>query len=172
MRYKVVPEPRGVAFLESARRAVPLVPDAVEDCCRRLTEATAISSRDAARDWLAFLEALELVEETPRGYRRRRNDLASGGSDADAADEAKLAVAFERRVFGAREVLDALESHGPLTADGAFEHLRERVPRWERERRPDWKDTWRERTRRLLEWSVAFELAARADGRYRIAERS
>ncbi|WP_436926991.1 hypothetical protein [Halosimplex amylolyticum] len=156
MRYKVVPPVRDREFLEAAQRAVPLVPGTVEDCCIRLVDETSAPSRDAAREFLTFLQALELVEETPRGFRRRRVEVA----DADLADT------FERRVFGASELLDALRIDGPLTADEAFEALREAVPRWERDRHTDWVAEWRQRTERLLDWSVVFGLAERENGRY------
>ena len=44
MRFKVAPEPRDLAFLGSARRAVPLVPGTVEDCCSRLVERTDVAA--------------------------------------------------------------------------------------------------------------------------------
>ena len=156
MRYKIVPAPRDREFLAAAHRALPLVPGTVEDCCLRLVDETAAPSRDAAREYLTFLQALELVAETSRGYKRRRVDL----------DDAGLGDAFERRVFGAREVLDALRFDGPLTADEAFEAIREAVPRWERDRHRAWESEWRERTERLLDWSVTFELASRDGDRY------
>lgn len=159
MRFKVVPEPRDVAFLESAQRAVPLVPGTVEDCCIRMVDRTAAPSRDAAREYLTFLEALELVEETDRGYRRLRVDVG----DAD------LGEAFERRVFGAAEVLDALTENGESTVEEAFDALREHVPRYERDRHPDWEAEWRERTRRLLAWAETFGLVTREGDVYRPA---
>lgn len=157
MRYKIVPEPRSVDFLADAQRAVPLVPGTVEDCCVRLVDRTAAPSRDAAREYLTFLQALELVAETPRGFRRRRVEL----------DRDRLAESFNGRVFGARELLDALTDAEALTTDQAFDRLREHVPRWERERHTDWKREWRERTERLLAWSEVFGLAERTDDGYR-----
>jgi hypothetical protein len=157
VRYKIVPPVRDRAFLAAAQRALPLVPGTVEDCCLRIVDETAAPSRDAAREYLTFLQALELAEETPRGFRRRRVD----------ADEAALAEAFEDRVFGASELLGALREAGSLTADEAFAELRETVPQWERDRHTDWAAEWRERTERLLDWSVAFGLAARDGDRYR-----
>jgi len=156
VRYKIVPAPRDREFLAAAQRALPLVPGTVEDCCLRLVDETAAPSRDAAREYLTFLQALELVAETDRGYKRRRVDL----------DDADLGDAFERRVFGASEVLDALRAGGSLTADEAFEAIRDAVPRWERDRHADWESEWRERTERLLDWSVAFGLASRDGDRY------
>lgn len=172
MRYKVVPRPidpdaagprdrdaDGSARLdavEAVHEALPLVPDSVEDCCVRVVDRTGVPSRDVAREWITFLEALELAEETPRGYRRRRTE----------PDPTALADAFERRVFGARELLEALAQTGSLTAEAAFEHFRAAVPEWERDRHPDWEAEWRERTRRLLAWSEAFGLVERDGDRY------
>lgn len=157
MRYKIVPPVQDAAFLEAAQRAVPLVPGSVEDCCLRLVDETAAPSRDTAREYLTFLEALELVEESERGYRRRRIE----------PEEQDLADAFERRVFGASELLDALRTDGPQTADGAFESIRDVVPQWERDRHTDWEAEWRDRTGRLLEWCVTFELATTDGSEYR-----
>jgi len=157
VRYKVAPEPRDIAFLEDAQRAVPLVPETVEDCCARLIERTDVDTREAAREYLTFLQALELVAETPRGYERERVD----------PEQAALADAFERRVFGARELLDALTEAGPLTTDEAFERLREHVPHWERERHTDWEQEWRGRTERLLAWAAVFGIVERVGDRYR-----
>lgn len=143
---------------------MPLVPDSVDDCCSRLIDATDVSSRVRAREYVTFLRALELVEETPRGYRRR---------DVEP-DRADLADAFERRVFGVRELLDALETAADdaLTADEAFEELRHAVPRWERERHGGWEREWRDRTERLLEWGVVFDLVERTGEGYRATDRS
>jgi hypothetical protein len=160
VRYKIVPEPRDREFLAAAHRAVPLVPGTVEDCCLRILDETTAPSRDAAREYLTFLEALELVAETDRGYRRRRVDPA----------EADLGEAFRRRVFGAAELLDALAEEGSLTAEEAFAALREHVPRYERDRHTDWTAEWRERTRRLLAWSVVFGLAVDDGDRCRPAD--
>jgi len=57
MRYKPVPEPRGVDALLAVRDAVLLVPGTVEDCCTRIRDRTGIASRDAAREWLTFCRA-------------------------------------------------------------------------------------------------------------------
>jgi hypothetical protein len=160
VRYKIVPPVRDRAFLAAAQRAVPLVPGTVEDCCLRIVDETDAPSRDAAREYLTFLQALELVAETDRGFERRRVD----------AEEADLADAFERRVFGASELLDALREAESLTVEAAFEKLRERVPRWERDRHSDWEAEWRERTERLLAWSVEFGLATRRGERYRATD--
>ncbi|WP_235728468.1 hypothetical protein [Halosimplex carlsbadense] len=154
-----MPPVRDPAFLAAAQRAVPLVPGTVEDCCLRIVDETDAPSRDAAREYLTFLEALELVEETSRGFERRRVDV-------EAVD---LGDAFERRVFGAHELLDALREAESLTVEEAFDELREHVPRWERDRHTDWEAEWRERTERLLNWCVTFDLAVRDGDRYRPA---
>lgn len=159
MRFKVVPEPRDVD-LAAVQRAVPLVPDPVEDCCTLICDRTGIPGRDTAREWLTFAQALELVEETDQGFKRTRRE----------PDPDHLADAFRRRVFGAREVLTSL-GDGPRTVDEAFEDLRGSVPEWERDRHTDWEAEWRERTRRLLAWSARFGLAERSDDRYRLADR-
>lgn len=92
------------------------------------------------------------------GFARTRDDLAKG----------VVAERFRRGVFGAREVLEELESAGaPLSTEEAFERVEPDVPQWERHRDPDWRDTWRERVARLLEWSVLLGLAERPDGEYR-----
>jgi hypothetical protein len=143
VRYKVVPEPRDRETLEVVHETLPLVPDSVEECCIRTVDRTTVRSRDAAREWVTFLRALGLAERTPRGFRRVRTDV----------DREALAGTFRRRVFGAREVLAALDDAGELTPDGAFDHLWPAVPAWERDRHTDPEAEWRERTRRLLEWA-------------------
>lgn len=166
MRFKVVPEPRPPAFLERARLAMPLVPGDEDDCCARLMAETDIAARDAAREWITFLRALGLVAEADGGYYRTREDV----------DDATLARRFRERIHPAAEVLDALADAGagaeagtPLDADAVFERVVDEVPQWERARRSDWEAVWRERVGRILEWAVAFDLAARADGGYRPA---
>ena len=149
MRYKIVPEPRGLDTLSAVHRALPLVPERVEDCCARVVDRTDVLARDDAREWLTFLQALELAEETPRGFRRVRTD----------PETAELADAFRRRVYGAEEFLTALEETGPVTAGETFDRLRSSVPEWEWERHADPEREWRDRTRRLLAWSVEFGLA-------------
>jgi len=160
MRYKVVPEPVDHDLLVAVRDAVPLVPGSVEDCCTRIRDRTALPSRERAREWLTFCEALELVASTDRGYHRHR----------ETPDRAALADRFRHRVFGAGEVLDALAAaDGPLGARATFEAVGPAVPRWERERSPDWEGEWADRVRRLLEWGVVFGCVERAAGGYRRA---
>lgn len=177
-RFKPVPPaPDDLAAVAAAREAVPLVPGTEADCCGRIQSALGLPARDDARTWLTFLRALGLVRETDAGFVRVREGDAGDGdagpaSDGDvgaASDGDALAAAFRERVFGAREVLAALDdADGPLSADEAFEHVRGMVPEWERRRDPaGWEDRWRERVRRLLAWAALLGLAERADGGYR-----
>lgn len=157
MRYKIVVEPVSYDLLLAARDALPLVPGSVEDCCGRIRDRTTIPSRDAAREWLTFLQALGLAAETDRGFYRVRED----------PEEEALAEAFLDGVFGAREIRDALGgANGPLTASEVFDRIREIVPRWERDRRQDWESEWAARIERLLEWGVVFGIFERREGGY------
>ena len=162
MRFKPVPDPpASLDAVAAARRAVPLVPDSEDDCCARLRRRRDLPDRGTARTWLAFLRALELVEETDSGYRRVRTE--------PTPDD--LRTAFRERVFGASETLDVLESaDGPLSPGAVFDRLRGRVPTWERHRDPQWEGRWRDRTERILDWFVLLEIAERADGGYVVSE--
>src|SRR6056297_3839920 len=146
MRYKVAPDPEdGRDTLAAAHRAVPLVPGSTDDCCARLQSRLDLTTREDAREWLAFLDALGLATETDRGYERVQTD-----PDADA-----VGTAFREHVFGAREILNALgAAEAPVTAGEAFAEIRPIVPTWERNRHDDWEQVWRERTSRLLEWAA------------------
>jgi hypothetical protein len=157
MRYKVVPSPASHDLLVAVHGALPLVPGSVEDCCVRIRDGTAVGSRDAAREWLTFLQALGLAAETGRGFHRVRGDV----------DRATLADAYLAGVFPARELRDALAAAGrPLSAAALFERVREAVPRWERDRDPDWEREWRRRVGLALEWGVAFGVFESRDGGY------
>jgi hypothetical protein len=157
MRFKLVPEPPdATARLAAAQRAVPLVPGTEDDCCARLTRRLDLPSRDVARTWLTFLRALELVEERDAGFVRRAQDPTTE----------HLRRVFVDRVYGAREVLDVLGSE-PRDADAVFERFEERVPEWEHYKDPaGWRETWRERVGRLLEWAVLLGLADRRQEGY------
>jgi hypothetical protein len=160
MRYKTAPGPVELidtGTLEAAHTALPLVPEDVEDCCARVVERTAVPDRDHAREWITFMEALGLADETPRGYRRVRADV-----DPEAMGEP-----FSANVFGVAELLGALETGESQTVADAFDALRPTVPEWERDRHDDWEAVWSDRVERLLAWSVALGLAVREDGRYR-----
>lgn len=168
-KFKPVPEPVGsLEELTEARRAVPLVPDAEDDCCARLQRRLELSSRRDAEAWLTFLRALGLVERTSRGYARTRDD----------ADEAALEAALRERVVGADDVLDAATemdaaieanaeaeegAEGAAPVDAVFERVRETVPEWERRRHDDWEAVWRDRTERLLGWAALFGVDGVAD---------
>lgn len=156
MRYKVVPEPRSVEFLRDVQAALPLVPGSVEDCCSRIRDRTDLQSRDEAREYLTFAQALGLAAEGERGYHRTRAEGSNEG----------LANGFRERVFGAREVLESLDD-GPKSVEEGFAAIRDAVPNWERDRHSDWEAEWRERTERLLEWGVEFGLLERTDDGYR-----
>jgi hypothetical protein len=160
MRYKTAPGPVGLVgldVLDAAHRALPLVPEEVDDCCARVVERTAVPDRDHARGWITFLQALGLAEETSRGYRRVRT-----GVDPEA-----LAEPFTENVFGVADLLTVLETGESQTAEEAFDSLRPTIPEWERDRHADWEAVWLDRVERLLAWSVAFGLAGRDGDRYR-----
>lgn len=158
MKFKIVPEPRTVAFVADAQRALPLVPGSENDCCARLLDRTELAARDEAREWVTFLRALGLAEKTESGYRRLRRDPVSDD----------LAARFREHVFGADAVLDVLDgTDEPLDVEAVYERFRDAVPNWERYRRADWDEEWRERVGRLLGWTVLFDLAERVDGAYR-----
>jgi len=160
MRYKTAPGPVelvGVDALGSTHSALPLVPETVDDCCARVVERTAVPSRDDAREWITFLEALGLAEETSRGYRRVRGTLAPEA----------LAEPFTENVFAVAELLSALETGESQSVGEAFDTLRPTIPEWERDRHADWEAVWTDRVERLLAWAAAFGLAVREDGRYR-----
>jgi hypothetical protein len=151
MRFKVVPPVRDVGFLREVADAVPLVPGREDDCCTRIRDRTAVPARDAAREWLTFCQALGLVTETDGGYHRVQDE-----PDRDA-----LAAAYRERIFGVREVLQAVSERDGTTPAAAFEEIRDDVPQWERARDDDWAAAWRERTGRLLGWAAVFDLVER-----------
>lgn len=154
-RTKAVPGPVSMDALESAQQAVPLVPKPGADCCGRVQRRGPAATRESAQDWLAFLDALGLVEDTDRGYERRNVDPA----------EEPLASRFPEHVYGVSEVLEALDD-GPLTPEAVFEQTRSLVPTWERNRHPDWESVWRERTQRVLQWAEVFGLVRGEGGQY------
>lgn len=156
MRVKLVPPPPDdLQDVAVAQRAVPLVPSPENDCCALIMERTDVGSRDVASTWLTFLRGVGLVRETERGFVRTRREPTR-----DA-----LATGLEAGVLGARELLAAL-SADPLSADEAFEVVRDRVPGWERAKDHAWESTWRTRTEYLLGWLVLAGRAERLDGGY------
>ncbi|MEF8843119.1 MAG: hypothetical protein V5A62_16090 [Haloarculaceae archaeon] len=157
MKYKIVPPaPDSVGTLETARRAVPLVPRSEEDCCARVMDRAGVPARNEAKRWLTFMRALGLVAEAERGYHRTREPLETD----------RLTAAFRERIYGVEELLDALDAEEPVSVGGAFEWIADAVPAWERARHADWERVWHGRVGRLLEWAVLFGLAERADGGY------
>ena len=158
MKFKVLPEPAAsIEAIAEMQAAVPLVPDGEESCCARLIRRTDLASQDAAKEWLTFLRALELVEETAGQYRRLPHE----------ADPDRLRASFRNRVYLAEDVLGVVSAaDDPLGAGEVFERVSDRVPQWERHRHEDVADVWRERVRRLLEWAVVVGLAERAEDGY------
>ena len=157
MQYKVVPPPPdSLDDLETARRAVPLVPRSETDCCARVMDRAGVPARDEAKEWLTFMRALGLVDEAERGYHRTRESL----------DPDRLARAFRERVYGADDLLSVLAPDEPVSLEEAFERFVDSVPDWERQRHADWRTVWRERVGRLLDWAVLFGLAGRDEGGY------
>ncbi|SNR24740.1 hypothetical protein [Halorubrum vacuolatum] len=162
MRLKPVPEPPDtLAGITPYRDAVPLVPGRTDDCCARLCDRTDLDTRQVANDWLAFLDALELVESTPRGFKR---------TDADLTPEGVRRGLRERVLFApeALALLGEATREDPVTAADVFAATRDRVPRHDRARDPDWETSWLERAERLLGWLTLVDLAERvtadADG--------
>lgn len=156
MRYKPVPTPVSVDTLSATQAAVPLVPGSTDDCCARIVDRTTVESREAARAWLTFLEALELVETTDAGYVR---------SDRDPTDPA-VATAFEDRVYAASEVLAAVRSNdGPVSVAAVVDAV-ELTPRWEQHRSPTPSNEWRDRVEAILAWATVFGLVTRTTDGY------
>jgi hypothetical protein len=164
MRFKIVPPAPEAArtdamvaldLLARARDAVPLVPRSEDDCCMRLVNAGVVAARDDASEWLTFARALGLVAETDRGYHRVQD--APDPTTPDGCEE--LAERYRDRVFGAEELLAALDAAGDLTVEEAFDRFRDRIPNWERRRHTDPTEVWRDRVEHLLDWAVVFGLA-------------
>lgn len=164
MRTKAIPPaPDSLDVLREAQTATPLVPEPHESCCLRLSSRMDGVDKDEARSWLAFMEALGLVEAGELGYVRTDQ----------AVEEEDLREAFQATVFGADELLSSLgERSQPATLEEAFETLRAHVPQWERHHNPNtWESVWRERTADLLGWAILFGLVEQeADGFVRSIE--
>jgi len=158
MRLKPVPEPPdSLEELRAFQRAVPLVPGSTDDCCARLRDRRGLPDRQTANDWLAFLRALGLVRETPRGFVR---------TDAEPTPE-RVRERLREGVLLVPDALSALRDASPadpLTAEGLFAATRESVPRHDRARDPNWEATWRERADRLLRWLALVDLAEPVEG--------
>jgi hypothetical protein len=156
MRYKPGPEPRPLADVGEIQAAVPLVPGSVDDCCLRLQQRAGVPDRSAAREWLPFLVALGLAGERDGSYYRKRVD----------PDRESLARNFRERVYGVTELLDVVGERDGATPAEAFGATADLVPTWERNRESDWEESWRDRTRRVLEWGVVLDILSDEDGRY------
>lgn len=152
MKTKVVPRPRDVEFLRRAQLALPMVPNPVEDCCARLVMDCDVPSQDDAREHVTFLQALGLAAETDGNYHSTRA----------FPEDVVLRERFRERIFLADDVVSVVEeSDGAVTAEAAFDAVREQVPRWERSRHTDWKAEWTERVDRILAWAAALGLIER-----------
>ncbi|MFQ3320195.1 MAG: hypothetical protein ACI8UR_002333 [Natronomonas sp.] len=158
MRFKVLPEPaEPIDRIAELQQAVPLVPDEETSCCARLMQRGGVPSQDRAKEWLTFLRALELAEETEGKYRRLQRD----------PDIETLREAFQERIYLADDVLVILsDADEQLDADAVFERVKDRLPQWGKLRHADSEAVWRERVWRILEWAVVLGLAERADGGY------
>ncbi|MFD1569593.1 hypothetical protein [Halorubrum laminariae] len=153
MRLKPVPEPPdSLDALREYQRAVPLVPGSTDDCCARLRDRRDLPDRQTANDWLAFLRALGLVRETPRGFVR---------TDTEPTAE-RVREGLREGVLLVPEALDLLRRAAPddpVTPGALFAATRGSVPRHDRARDPEWEATWRERADRLLRWLALVDLA-------------
>ena len=162
MRTKSVPPaPDSLEFLSDAQNATPLVPEPHESCCIRLATRLEGVDKDEARSWLAFMQALGLVEEGELGYVRTSQEVSVEALQDD----------FRSSIFGVEELLSHLDAAGAADVDTAFETFRSHVPQWERHRNPNtWETLWRERVGHLLEWARLFDLVEHTDGGYRVTQ--
>lgn len=159
---KVKPVPAAPDSLESlwrAQKAVPLVPATEDTCLSRLLARLDLPSRDEARRWLTFLHGLDLIRQTRGGFVRTREQPA----------EVALSESFTTGVYGVSELLGILASHDqPVPAETVFEEFLPHVPPWERHHAPaTWRDTWRTRVNRLLEWLTLLDLIEHTTDGYR-----
>lgn len=160
MRFKWVPEPpETIADVEAIHRAIPLVPASESTCLQRIVDReTPIETREEATRWLTFLRALEVIEQTPNGYRRKRVDLTG--------DE--LSGRLSDGIYGARELHDLLARvDDPMSVDELTDRAAE-LPTWERHHHTDHTQVHRRRQRRLVEWFVLCGLAGKTPAGYRL----
>ena len=161
MRFKWVPEPpETVDEVASIHRAIPLVPASESTCLQRLrSRGTPLDTRDDATTWLTFLRALDAVDRTPSGYRRRRVDLT-----------ADLPNRLINGVYGARELYELLAAADePLSVDALLERTVE-LPTWEQHHQTDPQRVHRRRQRRLADWLVLSGTAEKTATGYRLTE--
>jgi hypothetical protein len=154
---RVPPAPAGLAAVDAARGAVARVPDPEADCCARIAAAVDCD-RTTARDWLAVLRALGLVERTADGYRRTGDDPS----------RATLRDRLLDGVYGAREALAAVDDGARTPAAVA---ARVPQPTWESHRTPDPEGAWERHAGHLLGWLALVGAVERdGDGAYRPAD--
>lgn len=154
MQYRQLPPAGERTDIETVWRAVPASPDGTDDCCARLCRRTHVESREHASEWLVFLTALGCVADDGDGYYRRDPPPAERG----------LGDVFESGLFGARAVLETLETATrPLTREEVFERLDEATGR--RLSRMGDAGTYLDR---LLEWGVALDLFETAGDGYTV----
>ncbi len=155
MKYKVVPPVRDRSFIETATKSLPVVPASEADCCGRLQADTLIESRDVAKQWITFLQALGYVAE------------ADGKYYQDRSPPAELKTAFLDGVYGAQTVVETVaDSDRSLREGEVYEAVKAIVPQYERSRRTDWETVWETRIVRLLDWGVEFELLVSSEAGY------
>jgi hypothetical protein len=154
VRYKTVPDPCDLDRVQEIHAAVPADPEATDDCCARLCTVGSVRDRDAAREWLPFLTALGLASRTDAGYHR-----------LDWRERAHLAESFENHVLGARELLDIVDTAGPMSVERLFVNptLRDAVVTGAagREESPHQQRAIKSRIERLVGWSEVLGLVAR-----------
>ena len=153
VRFKPLPEPRPLDELRRIHGAVPADPTATDDCCSSLQAAASLPNRETAREWLGFLEALELVDDDGGYYRRDW-----------PADKQELGKRFEQRILGARELLATVQAEGPVTRDELLWTLDDSDAMSGRS--DDRTLDSLTRVERLLGWSDQLGLVSERDGRY------
>jgi hypothetical protein len=144
--------------LQNARDAVGRVPDPEADCCARVRAAIDVD-RPSARDWLTLLRALGLVARSDGEYRQTTEDV----------DDATLRERFVNEVYGAREVLGALDGPGGEARSPSAVVDAVTQPTWERHRHAEPEAAWTRHVERLLDWLVAVGAAERGEAGYRRA---
>lgn len=157
---RVPPAPASAAGerLRTARAALARVPDPEADCCARVSEAIDVDRR-TARDWLTLLRALGLVERTAGEYRRTEAEV----------DDAALRERFVAEVYGAREVVAALDGPGGARRPAAAVVDAVPQPTWERHRHAEPAAAWTRHVERLLDWLAALGAVERSEEGYRRA---
>lgn len=161
MRFKAVPPPpETLDGLEAAWKAIPLVPEGEAGCCQRLASRIERVDLDEARQWVAMMRALDIVERTETGYVRVR----------PLPEATVLGTRFRENVFGVDEIISHLAESGPASPEDCFEAIEEVIPQWERNRNPGtWRTVWARRVQYVLDWGVLFGNFAQDQAGYRPA---